>query len=142
MDAEWIATLAATGGAALVGAAATDGWIAARTAFGRLFGRGDARRRELAESRLDATAAEIEAAADADREDVRRAAAQAWTVRLSDLLQEGDEDTAAELRRIVAALPDRRPIRAQAVNTGTAFATEGAVANTGVVIGDVTAAGR
>jgi hypothetical protein len=144
VDAEWAAALAGAGGAALVGAAATDAWQSARAGFARLLGRGDARRRELAETRLDATAAEVQRVGDAGREEVRRVLVSAWQTRLADLLAE-DPDAAEELRalteQIIAALPAGRQTWARAVHTGAIIQTGGGVANTGVVMGDVSAGG-
>jgi hypothetical protein len=57
---EALAALAASGGTALVAAAATDAWQYARTGFARLFAHGQ-RRHELVESRLDQTATEVNA---------------------------------------------------------------------------------
>jgi len=144
MDAEWAAALAGAGGAALVGAAATDAWQFARAGFARLLGRGDARRRELAETRLDATAADLERAGDAGRDEMRQVLLSAWQTRLADLLSE-NPDAADALRalteQITAALPAERQTRVQAVRTGAIIQTGGGIANTGVVMGNVNTGG-
>jgi hypothetical protein len=102
---EALAALAASGGAALVSAAATDAWQSARAGFVRLFTRGN-ESAELVGSRMDQTAAEVEAAA--ERDVVRERLLPDWQLRLSDLLEE-HPGLAAELdeltRQVQAQLP-------------------------------------
>jgi hypothetical protein len=62
---EALAALAASGDTALAAAAATDAWQSARTGFADLLGRAGWHE-ELAESRLDRTAAEVDHAAEPD----------------------------------------------------------------------------
>jgi hypothetical protein len=88
---EWVAALAAAGGSALVGAAATDAWQSARDEVLALFGRGGDRRREVAAARLDADAGEIEAAEVGERDEVRARVLPGWQTRLADLLEEYPE---------------------------------------------------
>jgi hypothetical protein len=89
--AEWILQLAAKGGAALVGAAATDAWQSARSGVVRLFGRGGSRRQELAEAWLDEDAAVLVDSEPAERERLRSELARAWQQRMADLLGEFPE---------------------------------------------------
>lgn len=93
-----MAALAASGGTALVAAAATDAWQSARAGFARLFTQAQ-RSGELIESRLDRTAAEVERAAETDA--VRELLVPDWQVRLSDLLEEHPE-LAVELRELTS----------------------------------------
>jgi len=143
MVAEWITTLAAAGGTTLVAAVATDTWTQAKTRFARLFGRGDARREDLAAGRLEATATEITAAADPQA--ARAAHLAIWTSRLADLLEE-DPDAADELRtataEVTAALPAAAQTWIQVTRSGAAYATGGGVATTGVVMGNITTTGQ
>ena len=147
MVAEWITTLAATGGATLVGAIATDAWQAARAGFVRLLGRGDARRQELAERRLDASASQITAVDDPARDEVRSQELAVWSTRLADLLEEYPE-AAEELRALTDQVRTKLPVAqqtwVQAIGTGavTQSGRGGTrVGITGVVIGDVTTGG-
>ncbi|MGH3692698.1 MAG: hypothetical protein ACRDRX_01615 [Pseudonocardiaceae bacterium] len=102
---EALAALAASGGTALVAAAATDAWQSARTGFARLVTAGGWRH-ELVESRLDQTATEVERAAEPDV--ARERLLPVWQLRLSDLLEELPE-LAEDLReltdRVQAQLP-------------------------------------
>ncbi|GIJ66616.1 hypothetical protein Voc01_015330 [Virgisporangium ochraceum] len=128
---EWLATLAATGAAALVGAAATDAWQSARAGFARLFGRGETGRQELAERRLDVVEAEIVEAAPDERDAVRQRHSAVWQTRLADLVEEHPE-LADELRALVADVTGQLPAgQRQWVQTnvardhGTVFAVQG-----------------
>ncbi|MGK5547828.1 hypothetical protein ACSNOH_24265 [Streptomyces sp. URMC 127] len=92
--------LAAAGGSALVGAAATDAWQTVRTGAARLLGRGDDRQERYAIERLDRTAAEIERATDEDRQQLRDKLRTRWTGQLEMLLEEHPE-AADELRELI-----------------------------------------
>lgn len=105
---EWVAALAAAGGSALVGAAATDAWQAARDGVLGLFGRAGDRRREVAAARLDADAAEIAAAEAGERDEVRARVLPGWQTRLADLLEEYPE-AREELQAWVQRLRDQLP---------------------------------
>jgi AcrR family transcriptional regulator len=111
--AEWIAALATSGAAALVGAAATDTWGMARTGFTRLFGGGDQRRRELAEEELDGLAAKVTGAKLADRDRVREEVLPAWQARLADLLDKHPE-AREELRGLAETVRGQLPTTQQA----------------------------
>lgn len=143
MAAEWIPSLAALGAQALLGAAATDAWQGVKLGFARLFGRRGGVGSEVVSARLDAAAAEVEQADQADRERVRAALLPPWQTRLSDLLEE-HPSVAEELRGMIeevrAALPAIQLQGATAIATGSVSQTsEGGtqVAVTGVVSGDL-----
>ena len=89
MDTSWLVELATSGANTLVSAVATSGWNVVRDGFAQLFGKGDPTRRKVIEARLDSMP-------DGDERDV-----DAWTTRLSDLLQERP-DLAEELRALIA----------------------------------------
>ncbi|SBW21921.1 hypothetical protein FDG2_2170 [Candidatus Protofrankia californiensis] len=108
MVAEWIVTLAASGGAGLLGAAATDAWQSARAGVVGLFTRAGDRRQELVADWLDDTAAAVEQADPAERERVRRELLPAWQTRLADLLAEYPE-AAEELRAWTAQVHQALP---------------------------------
>lgn len=111
MVAEWMIALAQAGGAALLGAAATDTWGAARDGFTHLFRRGGAARAELVGEALDEDAAEVTGVDPAVRDEVRQRLLPAWQTRLLDLLREHPE-AAEELRawtaRVESGLPAGR----------------------------------
>ncbi len=98
-----VAWLAAAGGTALVGAAATDAWQTARSGFARLLGRGDGNRELTVATRLDHMAARLTEQSDREREQVRQELVTAWTARLSDFLEERPE-LATELRELIGRL--------------------------------------
>ncbi|MGH3770263.1 MAG: hypothetical protein ACRDRW_02505 [Pseudonocardiaceae bacterium] len=106
---EALAALAASGGTALVAAAATDAWQSARAGFARLLTHGE-RRQELIESRLDQTAITVERAV--ERDVVRERLLPDWQVRLSDLLEERPE-LAAELRELISQVHAQLPTAQQ-----------------------------
>jgi hypothetical protein len=108
MTLDWILQLAASGGAALAGAAATDAWRYAREGFARTLSRGDRSRAEQIERRLDVTAAEIERADGPDRAQVREVHRAAWQTRIEDLLDE-HPDTADDLTELVRSVHQRLP---------------------------------
>jgi hypothetical protein len=104
---EWVAALASAGGSALIGAAATDAWNSARDGVLALFGRSGDRRREVAAARLDADAAQIEAAPAAERDTVRARVLPGWQTRLADLLEEypeAREELQAWVQRVLVDL--------------------------------------
>jgi hypothetical protein len=87
--------LAQWAGQTVAAAAVTDGWESVRGRFARLLGRGDARRTQVAEGWLAQTRQQLAAAGPGELEEARRAAAERWAGRFSDLL---DEDPAVEER--------------------------------------------
>lgn len=91
MLAEELAVLAATAGAGLVQAMATDAWQQCRERVSRLLGRGDALEEARQGVRLDRVREElIEAAAVGDDEGEQAGARQAsaWRTRFEDLLED------------------------------------------------------
>jgi hypothetical protein len=100
--------LAQFSGQTVAAAAVTDVWESVRGRFARLLGRGDARKTEVAEGWLAQTRGQLADAAPEAVEDARRAAAERWAGRFSDLL---DEDPAAEgqLRALVEEVAARLP---------------------------------
>lgn len=108
MVAEWVLALAASGGSALVGAAANEAWQAARSGVVGLFGQAGRRRQELVAGWADETASAVEGAPEEDREQVRERLAPVWATRLADLLEEypeiGDE-VRAWAERVRSDLP-------------------------------------
>ena len=88
MLAEALTALASLAGNAVVAAATTDAWEAARRGFARLLGRGDPKQEQLAAGRLEETHKQLVGAAGADLDQARAAQAQRWAGRLADLLEE------------------------------------------------------
>jgi hypothetical protein len=112
MEPGWLITLAAGGGSALVGAVATDAWQLARGGLTAVFGRAGARRQELAAGQADETAAQIEAAPEADRAAVQERWARRWQDRLVDFLAEFPE-AEDELRAWAASVRAQLPAQQQ-----------------------------
>lgn len=106
MLAEALAELAAAGGAAVVGAMATDAWAATRSGVARLFGRGDARRTEVIEAQLEEDADMLGRAADADQ--ARQDLLPMWRRRLADYLSQ-DPEAAQGLRELVEQVRAQLP---------------------------------
>ncbi|MET9269048.1 hypothetical protein [Kribbella sp. NPDC003557] len=90
--------LAAAGGAAVVGAMATDAWRVTRDGIAKLFGRRGERDAVLAE--LEADAQQLEDAGEDDREQVQRELIERWRLRLDELLG-ADPSAADELQRVL-----------------------------------------
>jgi hypothetical protein len=117
--ADWVTALAASGGGALLGAAATDAWQTARAGIVRLFERTGQGRQELVAEWLDEDAAAIGQAGAAERDQVRQRLLPAWQTRLADLLAEysgaaGERsDVANELRDWREAVRAQWPARRQ-----------------------------
>ncbi|MEU3775364.1 hypothetical protein AB0F11_19510 [Streptomyces sp. NPDC032472] len=138
---EALEMLAATGGTALVSAAATDAWQTTRSGFTKLLGRGDAQAEQTAAGRLDRVAAEVSRAAGShELESVRSDLRVEWRGRLKDLLEEQPE-LAAELRELIARVQAELPATPQTwVQNNTAH--EGGIQNItqggDIIVGDVT----
>ena len=126
MTLDWILQIAASGGAALVGAAATDAWSYARTEFARLLGRGDSQREEIAARKLDGLAREIEQAEPAQRDEIRARRQAAWQVRLEDLVEDDTavaNDLAAVVERLRELLPAEQNAWVQNITASAPNAT-------------------
>lgn len=109
MLAETLMSLAQLAGLTVVAAAVTDTWETARRGTARLLGRGDSRKAQLAEQRLDETREQLDGLEGSDLEQASATLAMQWTTRLADLLEENPE-VETELRDLVkeiqAALPE------------------------------------
>jgi hypothetical protein len=100
--------LVALAGNTVVAAPTTDAWEAARGKFARVLGRGDPKREQLAEQRLEETRQQLTEAQGADLEQARAALAEQWVVRLADLLEE-DPGAESELRAVVGEIQPMLP---------------------------------
>jgi hypothetical protein len=116
---EALIALAALAGNTVVTAATTDAWEAARRKFARLLGRGDPKKEQLADRRLEETRQQLEGVSGKELRKAQADLARAWQVRLEDLLEE-DPGIEAELRAMV------EEIRAQ-LPAGTVTASDHAV---------------
>jgi hypothetical protein len=104
----------------MVTAATTDAWEAARRKFARLLGRGDPKKEQLADKRLEETRQQLAGVSGQELEKARAELEKAWQLRVADLLEE-DPGVEAELRALV------EEIRAQ-LPTGVVSAADHAVA--------------
>ena len=100
--------LAALAGNTIVAAATTDAWEAARGKFARLLGRGDAKKAQLADTRLEETRQQLASASGQELEKVQADLGRAWRVRLADLLEE-DPGLEAELRAVAEEVRAQLP---------------------------------
>jgi hypothetical protein len=102
-------TLALTGATTVAAAMATDAWHSARTGTARLFHRSGRARQKAIEDQLDANAALVSRAPDADR--ARLSLVPLWQLELEDLLR-SDSDAASEVQTLVeeirAELPENQ----------------------------------
>ena len=105
MVVESLIALAALAGQTVVAAASTDAWDACKRGFARLLGRGDPKKEQLAEQRLEETRQQL---AGTDSDQVRAAQTAEWKTRLADLLQE-DPDAEAHLRALVQQIQAQLP---------------------------------
>src|ERR1700722_2615838 len=121
MPGDVLVALAQFAGQTVAAAAITDVWESVRGRLARLLGRGDARRTEVAERGLAQTPEQLTAAGPGTAvEPAQRAAAERWTGRFSDLLDE-DPSVETELRALVDEVAARLPV-------ATATATDHSVA--------------
>ena len=117
---EALIALAALAGNTVVAAATTDAWEAARRKFARLLGRGDPKKEQLAEKRLEETRQQLASVSGQELEKARAELGKVWQVRLEDLLEE-DPDVEADLRALVEQIQAQLP-------AGTVAAADHAVA--------------
>jgi hypothetical protein len=138
--------LAQWAGQTVAAAAVTDVWESVRGRFARLLGRGDARKTQVAEGWLARTREQLTASAHGELEETRRAAAERWAGRFSDLL---DEDPAAEaqLRALTEEIAARLPAGSVSASGYSVAAgrdvninASGGGTAAGVIHGNVTAA--
>ncbi|MGH3939357.1 MAG: hypothetical protein ACRDTG_12115 [Pseudonocardiaceae bacterium] len=103
---EALTALAGAGGAALVGAMATDAWTSTRSGVARLFGRAGAAQQAVIEAQLDGNAALVAQADDPD--EVRRSLVPVWRLQLEALLRQHPE-AEQELRALVSQVREALP---------------------------------
>ena len=101
-------TLITLAGNTVVAAATTDAWEAARRKFARLFGRGDPKKEQLAEKRLEDTRLQLDGVTGRQLEKAQADLEKAWQVRIADLLEE-DPGVEAELRALVTEIQAKLP---------------------------------
>jgi hypothetical protein len=92
-------------GQTIVAAVATDAWDLCQRGFARLLGRGDPKKEQLTEQRLEETRQQLTGAGS---DQVRAAQAVAWKTRLEGLLEE-NPDAEAELRALVQQIQAQLP---------------------------------
>jgi len=140
---EALIALAALAGNTVVAAATTDAWEVARRKFARLLDRGDPKKEQLAEKRLEETRQQLEVVSGQELAQVQADLARAWQVRLTDLLEE-NPGVEAELRAVVEEIRAQLPAGAVAASDHAVAAgrdvhisaSQGGVA-AGVIHGDV-----
>ncbi|MFF7655741.1 hypothetical protein ACFZCY_38965 [Streptomyces sp. NPDC007983] len=94
------------GGTTVVGAMATDSWIAARGGVARLFRRRGEDQQAAIEAQLDNNAALVARADDAER--VRQSLLPVWLLELESLLDQ-HPDAVDELRELISEVQKRLP---------------------------------
>jgi hypothetical protein len=140
---EALIALAALAGNTVVAAATTDAWEAARRKFAQLLGRGDAKKEQLADKRLEETHQQLTNVTGQELEKAQAEQGKIWQVRMADLLEE-DPGIEAKLRALVDEV--RAQLPATVVSAGdhavaagrdvNISASQGAVA-AGVIHGNV-----
>jgi hypothetical protein len=100
--------LIALAGNTVIAAATTDAWEAARHKLARLFGRGDAKKEQLTEKRLEEARQQLAGVSGQELEKARAELEKAWQVRMADLLEE-DPGVETELRALVAEIRAQLP---------------------------------
>jgi hypothetical protein len=140
---EALIALAALAGNTVVAAATTDAWETARHKFARLLGRGDPKKEQLAEKRLDETRQQLEGVTGQELQKTQADLEKAWQVRMADLLEEDPgieadlcalvEEVRTQLSAGLVSAADHAVVAGGDVNIS---ASEGGVA-TGVIHGDV-----
>jgi hypothetical protein len=144
MEAELLG-LAGTAATTIVALLTTDAWGTAKAAIRRLWQRVHPERLDTVLAELDETREELVAACAAGDDATRAAMVVEWQRRLVRLLA-ADPAAAPLLRDLLAeelapALSRGGPVAVRVQETGSVIQTGGGVANTGVVIGDVTVGG-
>ena len=141
---EALLALAALAGNTVVAAATTDAWEAARHKFARLLGRGDAKKEQQAERRLQETHQQLEGARGPELERAQADLGKVWQVRIADLLEE-NPGVEAELRALVEEIRAQLPAgvvsaadHAVAAGRDVNVTASGGGVAAGVIHGDVT----
>src|SRR5665811_323622 len=104
---DWVQALSNSAATALVGAAATDAWSAARGGVLALFRSDGHKKTRLVAEWLDRDAAALTSVDAADRDQARNQIFPAWATRLHDLLQENPEladDVRAWVKKVESQL--------------------------------------
>jgi hypothetical protein len=112
---EALIALGALAGNTIVASATTDAWEAAKRRFARLLGRGDPKKEQLEDKRLQETRQQLNGLKGRELEQARADLARAWQVRLTDLLEE-DPGAEAELRAAVEEIRAQLPAGAMAAS--------------------------
>lgn len=105
---EALMALAALAGNTVVAAAAADAWEAVRQKFARLLGRGDPRKEQLADQRLEDTRQRLTGISGQELARAQAELGKLWQVRLADLLEE-DPGAEAELQALVEEVRAQLP---------------------------------
>jgi hypothetical protein len=105
---EALIALAALAGNTVVAAATTDAWEAARRKFARVLGRGDPKKEQVADKRLEETRRQLAALTGQELGQAQLELARAWQVRVADLLEE-NPSVEAELRTVVEEIRAQLP---------------------------------
>jgi hypothetical protein len=105
---EALIALATLAGNTVVAAATTDAWEAVRHKVARLLGRGDPKKEQLAEARLEETRHQLEGVSGQELEKAKTDLGKVWQVRLTDLLEE-DPGIETELRALVEEIQAQLP---------------------------------
>jgi hypothetical protein len=121
-----IETLAQFAGQTVAAAAVTDAWEWARGRFARLIGRGDARQTQVADGWLAQTREQVAAATPDTIDQARQAAAERWSNRFDDLLDQ-DPELETELRTLTDEVAARLPAGPVSA-VGTVSAAGGSIA--------------
>ncbi|MFI5694086.1 hypothetical protein ACIA58_19725 [Kribbella sp. NPDC051586] len=122
-----LVTLAAAGGAAVVGAMATDAWRATRDGVARLFGRRGKKERDAVLAELERDADRLADADVNDHETLQRELVERWRDRLSELLG-AEPEAADELKELLAQSTLAQPTFVQHIvarGNGRAFGVQG-----------------
>jgi hypothetical protein len=98
---EALASLASTGGSALVTAMVTDAWEDLKTRFARMFGQGKAKETEAAAAQLEQSRAALAGLSGPDLERARAEQQLVWRTRLGGVLEQ-DPGAERELRALVS----------------------------------------
>jgi hypothetical protein len=141
---EALIALAALAGNTVVAAATTDVWEAARRKFARLLGRGDPKKEQQAERRLEETRQQLVGVSGQELEQAQADLGRVWQVRIADLLEE-DPGVEAELRALVEEIRAQLPAgvvsaadHAIAAGRDVNVTASGGGVAAGVIHGDVT----